>query len=62
MSAWVLLLVFAFAEGGATSVTIDMANYQACARAQEQARSASEPFRRDESKTLRVAVCLERAP
>ncbi|MEY5099705.1 MAG: hypothetical protein RJA36_2424 [Pseudomonadota bacterium] len=59
MSAWVLLLVFWFADGGsATSVVIDMANYQACSTAQEQVRRASE-FDRDNRQSLKFAVCLE---
>lgn len=62
MSAWVLVLVFAFLDGGTTSVVIDMANYQACATAEERVRRATQPVRIGEAETLRLAVCLERQP
>ena len=64
MSAWVLVLVFAFLNAGATTVTIDMADYQTCATAKRDAESADamRALQDQGARSLKFATCLEREP
>lgn len=58
MTAWVLVLVFAF-SGGATSVAVDMPSPQACLAAKNEAQQ-SDRFGPSEG-SLKVAICVQRS-